>query len=61
MNVPKISVIKIGCSCLKAILLNGQETIWGRDEKEPAGRLKRRLEGVAVQPRYIEQALDIRG
>jgi hypothetical protein len=28
MNVPKIAVAKIGGGCLKAILLNGQETIW---------------------------------
>jgi hypothetical protein len=60
MDVLRIPVVKIGGGYLKAILLNGQETVWGRDERELAGRLKRRPEAVEMQPRYIEQALDIR-
>ncbi len=40
MDSLRISVVKIG-GYLKAILLNGQETVWGRDEKELADRVKR--------------------
>jgi len=60
MDLLRIPVVKIGGGYLKAILLNGQETIWGRDERELAGRLKRRPEVLGVLPRYIEQALDVR-
>jgi hypothetical protein len=41
MDIFRIPVVRIGGGYLKAILLNGQETVWGRDEKELAGRLKR--------------------
>jgi hypothetical protein len=41
MDALRIPVLKIGGGYLEAILLNGQETVWGRDEKELAGRLKR--------------------
>jgi len=42
MDLLRILVVKIGGGYLKAILPDGQETIFGRDEKERAGRLKRR-------------------
>ena len=42
MDVLRILGVKIGGGYLKAILLNGQEIVSGRDEKELAGRLKRR-------------------
>jgi len=42
MGVLRIPVVKIGSGYLKAILLNGQETVWGRDEKELADGLKGR-------------------
>jgi hypothetical protein len=41
MAALKVPVVKIGGGYLKAILLNGQETVWGRDEKDLAGRLRR--------------------
>jgi hypothetical protein len=55
-----IPVVKIGGGYLKAILLNGQETAWSRDERELAGRLKCRPDVLGVDPKDLEQALDIR-
>jgi hypothetical protein len=42
MDVFKIPVAQKASSHLKAVLLNGQETVWSRDEKELAGKPKRR-------------------
>ncbi len=36
MDALRIPVLKIGGGYLKAILLNGQETVFGGDEKELA-------------------------
>ena len=56
----RIPVLKMGGGYLRAILRNGRETVFGRDERELIGRLKRRPEVVGVLPRYIEHALEIR-
>jgi hypothetical protein len=61
MDGLKIPVVETGGGYLKAILLNGQETIWGRAGKKLAGRLKRRPAVLGVHPMYLEQALDIAG
>ncbi len=53
-------MLKMGGGYLRAILRNGRETVFGRDERELIGRLKRRPEVVGVLPRYIEHALEIR-
>ncbi len=61
MRALRIPVLKIGGGYLKAILLNGQETVLGRDEKELVGRLKFRTAVLGVHAHQIvEQALDIR-
>jgi hypothetical protein len=59
MSAFKILVVRMGGGYLKAILLDGQETVWGRDEQELAGRLKRRPDVSRMLPRRIEQALDL--
>jgi hypothetical protein len=60
MHALRIPVLKIGGGYLKAILLNGQETVFGRDEKD-VGRLKFRAGLLGVHAhQVVEQALDIR-
>jgi hypothetical protein len=61
MDTFRIPVVKIGGGYPKAILPKGQETVWGRDEKELAGRLKGRTDVSHVHPRLIEQALNLVG
>jgi hypothetical protein len=61
LSAVRIPVVKMGGGYLKAILLNGQETVFGRDEKELAGRLKLRTDGYRVHPQRIELAMDTRG
>lgn len=60
MDSLRILVVKMGGGYLKAILMNGQETVFGSDEKELAGRLKRRTDGLRVHSHRVELALDIR-
>ncbi len=60
MNPLRIMVMKMGGGYFKAILLNGEETVFGRDLKELIGRLKTRPQVLPVHPRYIGSALDIR-
>jgi len=59
----RIPVVKIGGGYLKAILLNGQETVFGRDLQELIGGLKFRTGAgvVRVLPQNIAQALDVAG
>ena len=61
MDVFRIPVLKIGGGYLKAILLNGQETVFGCDMKELLGRLKFRAGLLGVQPHRIEHALAMGG
>ena len=61
MDALRIPVLKIGGGYLKAILLNGEETVFGRDEKELVGRLKFRTALAGVHSHRIEQALDVVG
>jgi hypothetical protein len=62
MDALRIPVLKLGGGYLKAILLNGQETVFGRDEKELVGRLKFRTGLLRVHAHQIvEQALDVAG
>ncbi len=61
MDGLRIPVVKIGGGYLKAILLNGEETVFGRDEKELVGRLKFRTALAGVHSHLIERALDIAG
>jgi hypothetical protein len=56
----RILVLKMGGGYLRAILLNGQETVFGRDVGELIGRLKRRAGELRMHHRDIEQALDFR-
>jgi hypothetical protein len=60
MDAVRIPVVKIGGGYLKAILLNGQETVFGCDVKELVGRLRLRTGVVRVPSHQIPQALDIR-
>jgi len=52
MGALRIPVVKIG-GYLKAILRNGQECVFGRDEKELEGKLKRRADGLRVHPNAV--------
>jgi hypothetical protein len=61
MDGLRILVVRMGGGYLKAILLNGEETVWGRGLQELAGRLKRLLDVSRMLPRRIEQALDLAG
>ncbi len=61
MDVLRIPVVRIGGGYLKAILLNGKETVCGRDLQKLAGRLKRLPDVSRMFPRRIEQALDLAG
>ena len=61
MNGLRIPLVKIGGGYLKAILLNGQEAIFGRDEKELVGRLKFRTALAGIHSHLIERALEIAG
>jgi hypothetical protein len=56
----KIPVVKMGGGYLKAILLNGHETVFGCGVKELIGRLKMRAGVLPVRPERIEQSLEIR-
>jgi hypothetical protein len=61
MDALRIPVVKIDGGYLKAILLNGQEIVFGRDEKELIGRLKFRTGMLGAHAhQVVEQALDIR-
>ena len=53
--------MKICGGYLKAILLNGQEAIFGRDAKELVGRLKFRTALAGIHSHLIERALEIAG
>jgi hypothetical protein len=61
MDALRIPVLKIGGGYLKAILLNGDESVFGRDEKELVGRLKFRTAVLGIHASRIEQALDVAG
>jgi hypothetical protein len=56
MREVRIPVLKMG-GYIKALLLNGQETVFGRDERELLGRLKLRTAQLRMHPGW---ALDIR-
>jgi hypothetical protein len=61
MDMLRIPVVRIGGGYLKAILVNGQEIVFGRDEKELIGRLKFRTGMLGMHAhQLVEQALDIR-
>jgi hypothetical protein len=61
MDALRIPVVKMG-GYLKAILPSGQETVFGRDEKELVGRLRFRAAVLGVHPeRIILPALAIGG
>jgi hypothetical protein len=60
MDVPRILVGKMDGGYVKAIVMNGEETIFGRDVGELIGRLKLRAQLLPMPPRYVAQALDIR-
>jgi hypothetical protein len=60
MSACKILVVKLRGGYLRGILMKGKETVFGRDELEIIGRLKRRPKAVPVLPRDIGHALDIR-
>lgn len=48
----------MGNGFLKAILLDGRETVFGRDVYELLGRLKSRPGVLRVLPKHVEQALE---
>jgi hypothetical protein len=50
MTIHKIPVVKMGGGFLKAILNHGTETVFGRDAKEIAERLKVRLHTLRSKP-----------
>jgi len=61
MDVIRIPVLKLGNGYFKAILLNGQETVFAGDERELVGRLKFRTGLLGVHARQVvERALDVR-
>lgn len=49
-TVHKVPVVKMGGGYIKAILNNGAETVFGRDEKEIAERMKVRLHTLRSKP-----------
>jgi hypothetical protein len=53
----RILAVKMGGGYVRALLLNGQETVFGRDERELLGRLKVRTKELRMHPDW---ALDIR-
>ena len=61
MSRRTILVVRMGGGYFKAILLNGQETVYGRDLTELIGRLKHRAQLLPVPPQYVGTALEIRG
>jgi hypothetical protein len=60
MPALRILVVKMGGGYVKAILLNREETVFGRNLGELIGRLKLRAQLLPVPPKYVAQALDIR-
>ena len=61
MGALRIPVVKIGGGYLKAILRNGQECVFGRDEKELEGEAEASRGRVARASQRSELALDVAG
>jgi hypothetical protein len=61
MDGLRVPVVQVGWGYLKAILVNGEEPVFGRDEKELVGRLKFRTALAGVHSHLIERALDVLG
>jgi hypothetical protein len=59
MDASRVLVVKMGGGYFKAILLNGEETVFGRDLGELIGRLKLRAQLLPVPPKYVAWALEI--
>jgi hypothetical protein len=59
MGSLKILVLRMGGGYWRAILLNGQETVFGRDLEELIGRLKHRPSALPVPAQYVGEALHI--
>jgi hypothetical protein len=59
MDELRIPVVKMGGGYVKAILSNGEETVFGRDLGDLIGRLKLRAQLLPVPPKYVAEVLDI--
>jgi hypothetical protein len=59
MDALRIPVVKIGGGYLRALLLNGQETVFGCNERELIGRLKLRTRELRLNPQRLDLALDV--
>lgn len=49
-TIHKVPVVRMGGGFIKAVLNNGAETVFGRDEREIAERLKVRLHTLRSSP-----------